>query len=91
MPPLDYLLFVFVCILFICMFIFLTENEWGEKPKIYSKGYVILFVFMSFVPYLNVVLAIVLPIIYIMARVTDTLRLKRTKFTEKWFGMSNND
>lgn len=90
MPTLDYLLVVFACILFICMFLFLTEDEWGEKPKIYSKGYVILFVLISFVPYLNFFLAIVLFILYIMMRVTDTLRLKHTKFTEKWFGVTDD-
>lgn len=90
MPLFDYLLIVFVCILFICMFIFLTEDEWGNKPKIYSKGYVILFVLMSFVPYLNAFLAIVLFALYIVTRGTDTLHLKHTKFTEKWFGVTDD-
>lgn len=73
------------------MFIFLTENEWGEKPKIYSKGYIIVFVLMSFIPYLNFVLAIALFIIYIITRGSGILRLKHTKFTEKWFGVTDDD
>lgn len=91
MPTLDYLLLVFACILFICMFVFLTEDEYGEKPKIYSKGYIVVFVLMSFIPYLNIILAVVLFILYIAARGTDTLRLKHTKFTEKWFGVTDDD
>lgn len=91
MPTLDYILVVFACILFICMFIFLTEDEYGEKPKIYSKGYVILSGIMSFIPYLNFVLAVALFIIYLIARGTGTLCLKHTKFTEKWFGVTDDD
>jgi len=91
MSTLDYILVVFACILFICMFIFLTEDEYGEKPKIYSKGYVILFGIMSFVPYLNLIFAIVLFFTYLFARGSSTLRLKHTKFTEKWFGVTDDD
>ena len=73
------------------MFVFLTEDEYGEKPKIYSKGYIVVFVLMSFVPYLNILLAMALFLIYIGTRGTGVLRLKHTKFTEKWFGVSNDD
>lgn len=87
MPLFDYFLIVFVCILFICMFIFLTEDEWGKKPKIYSRGYVILFGIASFVPYFNVFLGIFLFLGYICSRGCGVLKLKHTKFTEKWFGV----
>lgn len=86
----DYLLCAFVCILFICMFIFLTEDEWGEKPKIYSKGYVILFGLASFIPYFNTLFAMALMFTYIMLRANGVLKLKHTEFTEKWFGVTDD-
>ena len=72
------------------MFIFLTEDEWGEKPKIYSKGYVILFGLASFIPYFNTLFAMALIFTYIMLRANSVLKLKRTKFTEKWFGVTDD-
>lgn len=87
MAPFDYALTVLICILCICAFLFLTETEYGEKPKIYSRGYVILFGIASFVPYFNVFLGIFLFLGYICSRGCGVLKLKRTKFTEKWFGV----
>lgn len=91
MPPLDYIVIVLVCIILICMFYFLTTDKYGNKPKAYSRGYVILFILLSFIPYFNFFLAIVLLAIYIMARVYGDLLLKRNKFTKKWFGVGNKD
>lgn len=91
MPPLDYIVIVLVCIILICMFCFLTTDEYGDKPKIYSKGYVILFVLLSFIPYFNFFLAIVLLTLYVIARACGELQLKRNKFTKKWFGVGNKD
>lgn len=89
MPFLDYIIVVIICIILICVYAFLTTDEDGDKPKIYSKGYIILFTLLSLIPYFNVFVGIALLVIYIMLRAAGVLKLKHNKFTEKWFGVNN--
>ena len=71
------------------MYAFLTTDEDGDKPKIYSKGYIILFALLSLIPYFNIFIGVVLLAMYILLRAAGIVKLKHNKFTEKWFGVTD--
>lgn len=89
MPVLDYIIITLICLIIICMYPLLTTDRYGDKPKVYSIGYIIIFVALAFVPYFNLFLGITLLIVYVMSRAFGDLKLKHNKFTKKWFGVSD--
>ena len=65
----------------------MTVDGWGDKPKVYSIGYTVLFCILFLVPVLNFVLVTIEIVSYVALRFNDELKLKSTKFTRKWFGI----
>lgn len=86
---LDYIIISFLCLLTVCIYPLLTTDRYGNKPKVYSVGYIIIFIALSFVPYFNIVLGISLIVVYVALRSIGDLKLKHNKFTKKWFGVTD--
>ena len=60
-------------------------NEYGDRPSIANRGYCILWVTLSLIPYVNIVLMGTFFIIYIGERFVGDIELKDNKFNNFWF------
>lgn len=63
----------------------MTVDSNGDKPKIFNRGYWVLFSLLFFIPICNLVLLITEVVLYTILRVCEDLELKDNKFNNFWF------